>query len=303
VQSRPHRVQVLLSLELGHSPALMVACGFAHTMLLTADGEVYTCGLGSDGANQTCLTLVNPTLFGTSAPICMIAASHSHGMALGSNDKLLWTGGNNRRGQLSHGTHGIVVDVPTLVPTARFDGAVVESMSGGGDHSLAVTVDSVLWACGDDDRGALRLGIIVACNAFHRVGGEDVFDGQSVRLAVAGRSHLLVVTKDSTVWMCGHDALSGLPKSIPVNMFRFTRLDTAYPTFHNNFAVVAAGSDHCAGVTQDGVLHTWSTTTTLKGQGTYYTDRGLLQQQFSRPIPYVLETQLVSLMTPLVKQS
>ena len=117
-------------------------------------------------------------------------------------------------------------------------------------------VDCVVWACGNDDRGVLRLGIIVACNAFHRVGGEDVFDGQSVRLAVAGRSHSLVVTKDGTVWMCGRDALSGLPKSIPVNTFRFTRLDTAYPTFHSNFAVVAAGSDHCAGVTQDGVLYT-----------------------------------------------
>ena len=127
-------MQVLLSLEFGHSPALIVACGFAHTMLLLADGEVYTCGLGSDGANKTRLTLVNPTLFGTSAPICMIAAGHSHSMALGSNDKLLWTWGNNRRGQLSHGTHGIVVDVPTLVPAARFDGAVVESMSGGGDQ-------------------------------------------------------------------------------------------------------------------------------------------------------------------------
>jgi len=257
----PHLVCIPHTPKFARSPALMVACGEDHTVVLTVAGQVWTCGANFNGQcgygnndlfefNQ--LTLVNPEIFGTSAPIGMIAAGDEHTMAVGRNDKTLWTWGSNIDGQLCLGNTVLRVYVPTQIPAATFGGAAVTTMDGGTDFTMIVTADGVLWACGHGSLGELGLGKRENFHTVQRVGGEDVFDGQGVRMAVCGMAHTIVVTNDNTMWTCGRDVLSILihPQR---NVLSFTRIDTP-----RNAVVIAAGLFHSAAVTEDGTLYTWS---------------------------------------------
>jgi len=85
----------------GGLPAVMVACGFLHTLLLTAGGCVWSCGLGRFGplghnaeANELRLRLVDHF---KGDQIVMVAAGGHHSVALGA-EGTVWTWGWGRFG-------------------------------------------------------------------------------------------------------------------------------------------------------------------------------------------------------------
>jgi len=132
----------------GGSPAVVVACGGMHTVVLTAVGCVWSCGLGDDGrlghVNQTdqlMLALVAGDQF-RETHIVMVAAGRDHSMVLDA-DGTVWTWGYDNQDQL-----GLNDEQRRLVPT-RLDGkalggAATVLVTRGYAHTVVVTVGGAL---------------------------------------------------------------------------------------------------------------------------------------------------------------
>ena len=255
-----------------HLPAVMVSCGASFTMILDVGGTVYTCGCGLHANSgelgrefSTALRSIDSAFFG-GAPVGMIAAGDTHSMAVGrdSGTGTLWTWGNNRQGQLGHGTYGIVC-VPTRVEDKVLqDAGGVVTIAAGCDFSMAVTKDGVAWACGSGECGELGLGTFNNHNTFQRVGCPECFGGSGVRMVSCGFAHTLFVAKDNSVWGCGTCKMLGMNAETdasddlvlwPIRLERINDDTQHFDT--NDVIVVAAGVFHSIAVSTAGLLYTW----------------------------------------------
>jgi len=146
---------------IGGSPAVHVACGRHHVVVLTAASCVWTCGRGKGGIlghddeeDRLVLTLVGETFF-RGEQIVFVAAGSQHSVAVGTKGAV-WTWGRGSAGRLGHNNEQDRL-VPTQLAAAAFGGARVVMVGAGGIHNVAVTRYGALWAWGYGDRGQLGL--------------------------------------------------------------------------------------------------------------------------------------------------
>ena len=100
-----------------------------------------------------------PTLLGGSNAV-MVAAAGSHTVAVTSKREL-WAWGLNTSGQLGTVGPEQLKLTPTLVGGEDvFGGSPVRMAASGARHTLIVTEEGVLWACGEGEHGALGLNDI-----------------------------------------------------------------------------------------------------------------------------------------------
>ena len=76
--------------------------------------------------------------------------------------------------------------------------------SCGYDHTLVVTQDGALWACGEGGNGRLGLNDVAKryVSVFERV-GAGAFGGVRIVAAAAGPDHSAAVTEDGALWTWG----------------------------------------------------------------------------------------------------
>ena len=208
---------------------VMVAAGRMHTAALSEAGHVYTWGdggvgqLGHDDWNShRAPRRVEPGRFGGER-VVFVAAGGNQTVAVTAGGRL-YTWGYGGHGRLGHGDTGNRL-VPTLVGAGAFGGSAVVMAACGSFHTLVVTRDGALWACGQGEYGQLGLNDEIVSDAdsddelfapvldsdrpsFARVGagefGDHVaFGGASVVVAAAGHNHSAAVTEDGALWTWG----------------------------------------------------------------------------------------------------
>tara|TARA_Y100000389_G_scaffold127639_1_gene124947 strand:+ start:898 stop:2085 length:1188 start_codon:yes stop_codon:yes gene_type:complete len=187
---------------------VMVAAGSWHTVALSEAGHVFTWGCGSKGqlGHNNDMDELVPRQIGSGAfmgeKVVFVAAGRDHTVAVTSEGHL-YTWGNGSLAELGHGDTGNRL-VPTLVGGfgAPEGGRVVMAACGSG-HTLVVTQDGALWACGFGRYG--QLGLNDRPNfrhAFERV-EAGAFGGARVVAAAAGDTHSAAVTEDGALWTWG----------------------------------------------------------------------------------------------------
>ena len=149
----------------------MVAAGGRHTVVLSEAGHVFTWGKGSDGQlghgdreDQWAPRQVEAGRFGGDK-VVFVAAGGFHTVAVTAGGRL-YTCGENGNGQLGHGDR---VDRRVRRWWGRAFGRVVMAACGD-DHTLVVTQDGALWACGRGLYGELGLNDRRNRLRFERVG-------------------------------------------------------------------------------------------------------------------------------------
>ena len=188
---------------------VMVAAGGEHTVALSEAGHVFTwgCGFfGQLGHNNNVNELAPRQIAGGAfmgEKVVFVAAGENHTAAVTSEGQL-YTWGKGSLGELGHGdaNHKLA---PTLVWSqtgsafgAPEDRAVVMAACGN-KHTLVVTRDGGLWACGEGRDGQLGLNDRLARYTFERVGAT----GTRFVAAAAGYSHSAAVTEDGALWTWG----------------------------------------------------------------------------------------------------
>jgi alpha-tubulin suppressor-like RCC1 family protein len=148
--------------QLGGVRIVMAACEWLHSVVVSAEGCVWTFGWGLSGGlclNDEQDRLV-PTLLAAEvlegSKIVTVAAGCAHTMAVGVNGRL-WVWGEGSSGQLGLGDTNDR-RVPTLVGAEEvLGGSKVRTIACGKVHTLAVTEAGELWEWGKGAQGRLGL--------------------------------------------------------------------------------------------------------------------------------------------------
>ena len=114
----------------------------------------------------------------------------------------LFAWGANSYGQLGIGERSEQSETPTELARPPPD---VETLAGGGGHSLAVGAGGELYSCGWNSKGQLGLGDAEDRAEFARVG-----DAPRVRAAAAGWDFTVIVGEDGRAYGAGSNAFGQL---------------------------------------------------------------------------------------------
>jgi alpha-tubulin suppressor-like RCC1 family protein len=199
---------------------VMAVCGYEHSVVASAAGDVFTWGRGSYGrlGHNDEQDRLAPARLGreqfAGGMIVFVAAGGAHTFSL-SEGGVMWVWGFGVYGQLGLGDRD-----NRLVPTRLGAGEVF-----GGSPAIALWSPSAWLA---------------------------------VRMAACGGWHTLVATEQGGMWAFGrgaHGQLGSNDKNDRLVPTRVVARRAADLFLH--FATVAAGSEHSAAVTEGGALFTW----------------------------------------------
>lgn len=188
---------------------VMLAAGGGHTVALSDAGHVFTCGMNlygqlghGDQSKKFAFVQVDPMQF-NGEKVEFVATGVTHTVAITTSGRL-YTWGNNGSGQLGHGDTDFRL-VPTLVEAGEFGELRVTMAACGSFHTLIVTQDGSVWACGRGNNGQLGINTRYDQSRFVRV----EIDTKIVAVA-AGWKHSLAVTEDGTLWTWGNGSYGDL---------------------------------------------------------------------------------------------
>eukprot|EP00048_Salpingoeca_helianthica_P020525 m.6991 g.6991 ORF g.6991 m.6991 type:complete len:627 (-) comp4923_c0_seq1:23-1903(-) len=140
-------------------PAVAIACGDAHSAVVTESGRLFVFGKnewGQLGLGHK--TKVNkPThvaAFGEEK-VKLVACGRSHTLVATDAGRLYACGANNE-GQL--GAKTASESIPTFAPVAGLPAGTWRALACGGEHSAALTEDGQLYVWGANNVGQLGLG-------------------------------------------------------------------------------------------------------------------------------------------------
>ncbi|GLH14493.1 Probable E3 ubiquitin-protein ligase HERC2 [Gryllus bimaculatus] len=132
-----------------------ISCGYYHTAMVTAEGELYTCGEGEHGKlglPDSVAGASTPSRVLLGEPLTAIACGGTHTLALARSGKV-FAFGNNSHGQLGLGSEVNQSILPTPVDSlADYN---VASVSCGENHSTFITEEGDLYVCGEGRYGKL----------------------------------------------------------------------------------------------------------------------------------------------------
>ncbi len=174
----------------GLTRVVAVAGGWAHSLALDADGQVWAWGVNSYSqlgysSNGPAFA---PKLVAGLPRIVAISAGGYHSLALGA-DGSVWAWGQNLNGQV-----GIPGQSSLMQPTAIPALGNIQTIKAGHSHSLALASDGTVWAWGK----ALGNG-----NAVDIGSPAPVRVPKPIQAIAAGMSHSVAMDGDGIVWSWG----------------------------------------------------------------------------------------------------
>jgi alpha-tubulin suppressor-like RCC1 family protein len=244
---------IQIPLPAGTNRFAKVSSGSRHTLALTSDGSLYTCGDNSSGQTGTghgTSTFEGFVTIPEFPGFKDIAAGNFHSLALEMDGKLVACG-NNSSGQLGLG-HTTNSSTFRLVPFPAGVTAWI-AIGAGSNYSVALGNNGQLYACGLGLFGTLGTGGITNSTIFVPVALPAgvtnwlrAFPGAQHVLAIAGNGALYAWGLGS-VGQLGNGTFSSSPVPQPVTP----------PAGVSNWIALAAGLYHSLGLGGDGNIYSW----------------------------------------------
>lgn len=199
--------------------AKQVSLGLHHTVILTDDGEVLTCGVGEYGrlgTGNTIDALVPASLEAlVNEDIVQIAAGVDHTLAL-TDKGAIFSWGRNQQGQLGHSDSYIDIysmeDFPRLIDAESINnGENAEVLELEGESADQSPLFAQVSAGSGRSAGVTTQGLVYIWG--HRVGHQpklipkSLFGGLRATKVMCGgeqgRSVFAVITEDQSLWTIG----------------------------------------------------------------------------------------------------
>ena len=243
---------------------VQVTAGSIHTACLTADGLVFVCGAGIAGqlgvgntANTVVPTLVRGELQGKK--VLQVAAGGNHTMCV-TEDGSVFAFGRNTQGQLGVGDKEKRL-LPTLL-RGELENKLVVQVAAGSSHTICVTKDGLVYACGSGTLGQLGVN-----DTEHRLVSTLVtgqLQGKTAVYVAAVNYHSLCIIAEGSLFAWGDNMHGQL--GVGDTKKKVVHIPTRVRGLQDKqVAQVAAGEQHTICNTTDGCVLTWG-----------YGDRGRL---------------------------
>jgi len=229
-----------------------LACGGAHTLLVTASGRLLACGLGEQG-QLGAGTLESEGVFQEVAGIESIAhaaAGHWHSLAV-SKKGTVYAWGSNKHLQLGVPTAGLKNPKGAATPqvVAALNDAGVKQVACGSLHSMAVTRSGEVYTWGYGKYGRLGHGDEEDQMLPTRV---EALRHEKINAVFAGHDVSAAVSMAGKAWVWGYGFFFQLGQDDKKDRLVPTPLDVSYTIRH-----MAFGAQHAALVGHTGVCMTW----------------------------------------------
>ena len=233
-------------------PVKTVAAGQNVSVVLLTDGSVYTfgeafsCGHPEPDADAYAITSPRKIAALDGVLITNVSA-HRHCLAVSASGSVYgW-------GEANMGELGFVRDQgriqwePKRIDALR--GTRVHGTSVKGGLSVILAAGGVVYACGNNDHGQIRLP---PCSHVTQPTRLHVPSAQAV---AAGGPHILVLTRTGHVYACGRNTFGQLGLAHRSDVHEPTRVRVGSSS--TKIVAIAADTRHSAAISAEGRVYTW----------------------------------------------
>ncbi|GAB0092566.1 probable E3 ubiquitin-protein ligase HERC4 [Sergentomyia squamirostris] len=175
------------------------ACGASHTLLLTRQGKVYSCGSNDYGQLGHELSRKRPQHIESlkNYNIIQVSSGYGHSMALNEWGQV-FTWGSDSQGQLGHETGGIQA-APRIVRSLSTKHVV--QIACGHNHCLALTNSGEIYVWGDNEFG--QLGIGPSAKTVNKPALLEALTGIPIAFICCGSFHSFALSTSGAVFTWG----------------------------------------------------------------------------------------------------
>ncbi|KAL9905493.1 probable E3 ubiquitin-protein ligase HERC4 isoform X2 [Glossina fuscipes] len=248
--------QILTPRKMDWSPPnsciIQVSCGSWHTLFLTSDGKVFSCGSNDNGQLGHELQTKRPQLIAEldTYEIMRISCGARHSIALNEWGQL-FSWGHNDYGQLGLSNDKDFVSVPKIIRNLLAKNVI--QISCGSNHSVALTNCGELYSWGSNIYG--QLGIANGIEIVHSSIPLPITSLQGIPIAyvACGGNHSFVISKSGAVFGWGRNNAGQLGLNDYNNRYYPTQLKTLRSL---GVRYIACGEEFSAFLTNDGGVFT-----------------------------------------------
>ena len=192
--------------------SVQVAAGYRHSAAVTLDGVVHVCGYNADGQlglgclePQPAWTPIPRSFLPPRAVVTNVAAGEGHTVFVLQSGRVL-AAGKGTRGELGTGAKTATSSRPVLMAVP--DDVHVVGASAGSHHTLLLTAEGAVLACGSGEFGQTGLGHRepAAAPVPVRVAVDSGDQSVPCRQVSAGGSHSAFLTRGGIVLCAGRGA-------------------------------------------------------------------------------------------------
>ena len=194
----------------GSRTVKQVSGGFAHSLILTNDGAVYSfgdnsvgqLGLGTIGGNSSTAVPIDTSNLGGKT-IRQVSAGFTHSLLL-ADDGTVFSFGWNQHSQTGLGIDDLTSTVvATPIITTNLGGRKINQVAAGGDHSLLVADDGTVFSFGWNVNAQTGQGTNVGSTLVAEPIDSSNLLGKRIKEVSANWVHNLLLAEDGTVYSFG----------------------------------------------------------------------------------------------------
>jgi len=222
---------------------ISVTAGNNHTLILAADGTIYSWGANDNGQLGVGDTEARSavTKIGTANNWRTLSAGDYHSVALKTN-ATLWTWGFNAYGQLGIGNTN-----NQTIPLQIGSDSDWKIGSAGVGHTLAIKDDGSFWTWGRNDYGQLGFGDTVNRTTPTQLGNDTDWNN-----GITGNGYTIGLKNNGTLWSWGDNEYGELGLGDTVNRNTPNQIGNA-----SDWSAIEAGIAHVIAIKTDGTLWVW----------------------------------------------